>query len=697
MFQGTSLLAAVLSGGELRPRPSDYLRVALLVCLLPIFSSFSWTQALVPTSRVDNTRSNADTQETILTPGNVNSATFGHLFSDAVDYVVMAQPLYVPNVNTGHGIHNVVYVVTQADSVYAFDADNGTQLWYASMLNNVGAGATTASGANLPCGTAAGFNQEGIIGTPAIDSATNTMYLVAKTALAGVVRHHLHALDITTGNEQPGSPVLIQATSTSNKGKKTVFNSLHQKNRPGLLLLNGVVYMGFGSNYCNDSDSGWVLGYDASSLAQLAVFNTSPDTGLTSIWQSGSGLTADESGYIFVETAEAGNNSYDIQNGGQTYCNSVLKLTPDLTVADFFTPALVPFLNSNDFDLSSTGAIVLPDQSGPYPHELVAGGKYGVVYVLNRDNLGMYSPSTDQIVQEITLVQQNPNALKDVLFGSPAYWNNTVYFAPDAAPIMAFPVSGGLLGNPPGTPIETAARYTGSHSPSISANGNANGILWVISGGLNAFDAVSLKLLYNSKQAPGGRDALGTVGHFVTQTVANGKVYVTDESQTTPIPIYALEAYGSSIHRHVHQRRRAECCWRFPARKSYPGEGRRSRLRASQTRRNRKLQRRLRQGRIRHLWLFRPRLGHNRLYRQHFYNLYCAAAGWYLHPDRNCGREWNRRRKCNHHRHRHRRKRLADSRHQRRRPDRLSRISPPQADRRQGIARLRQGRLRRNR
>src|ERR1700674_57470 len=291
----------------------------LIVC--SAFLSSSFAQQPFPTSRADISRTGANTNETLLTPTNVNKNSFGRLFSFPVDYVVMAQPLYMPNVNIpGKGTHNVIYVVTEMDSVYAIDADTGSQLWYASMLN----GGTTASGTYLPCGNGPGFTQEGITSTPVIDPTTNTMYLVAKTLLNTTVRHHLHALDSTTGDERTGSPVLITATSTRNAGHITVFNSLHQKNRPGLLLLNGVLYLGFGSNSCNDGATGWVLSYDAASLSQLAVFNPSPDHGLASIWQAGTGLAADASGNIFVETAESG--TYDVPNRGQTFCNSVLKL-----------------------------------------------------------------------------------------------------------------------------------------------------------------------------------------------------------------------------------------------------------------------------------------------------------------------------------------------------------------------------------
>ncbi|MGD1214223.1 MAG: Ig-like domain-containing protein [Terriglobales bacterium] len=513
----------------------------LVVCIALLSSSFA--QLPFSTSRGDNVRDGANTNETLLTPANVNQSSFGQLFNVPVDpgvapmSTVLAQPLYMPNVKIpGQGRHNVVYVVTMADSVYAFDADNGTQLWYASMLD----GGTTASGQYLTCHYG-GFLQEGIAGTPVIDPNTTpnpTMYLVAKTVVNGTVQHNLHALDITTGLDlQP--PVQIQGQTTSNKGHVTVFNSLNQRNRPGLLLLNGVLYIGFGSNGCHVNDSsGWVFSYQESTLSPLAIFNTSPDHGLTSIWQAGNGLAADEAGNIFVETAEACPTCYDVPQGGQTYSNSVVKLAPDLTLADYFTPWTVAFLNVNDLDLSSTGALILPDQDGPYPHELVASGKQGFVYVLDRDNMGIYSANDSGVLQEFALIPgESNNENKEVQFGSPAYWNNTVYFAPNASPLLAYQLSGGLLGTPPGTPtFQTAAEYSGSHSPSISANGNSNGILWDIAGQLLAFDAGSLQLLYSTSQAPNKRDTLPPVGHFVTQTVINGKVYVATQN--------SLEAYG---------------------------------------------------------------------------------------------------------------------------------------------------------
>jgi hypothetical protein len=556
-YLGSNHPCSMLSAKIGALRTSGLCLMLLAVCVVLTPSSL-FAQQPFTTSRGDNARDAANTSETLLTPANVNKTGFGHLFSVPIDpgttpaSAILAQPLYMPNVNIpGQGVHNVVYVASMADSVYAIDADTGTQLWYASMLD----GGTTASGADLPCGYG-GFKQEGILGTPAIDTNTNTMYLVAKTLRNGVVRHDIHALDITTGNDLPGSPVLIVAQSISNKSNVMNFNSLHQKNRPGMLLSNGVLYMGFGSNGCNDSNSGWVLSYDEASLAPLGVFNTSPDWGLTSIWQSGSGLSADENGYVYASTAEAGSHGYDVPSGGQTYCHSILKLAPStLTLTDYFTPSDVLFYNQHDLDVSSAGTVVLPDQDGPYPRQIVATGKQGMIYVLNRDQMGTYyqlanlSAQPDpQIIQEVSILPNAPappGSTVSRMFGTPAYWNNALYFAPDAAPITAFPVSGGVV--PLGAPVTTPGGYAGSHSPSISANGNSNGVLWAINGTqLSAFNAcisqnpcqgfAPLQLLYTTNQAAGGRDKLPAVAHFATQTVANGKVYVA--TQTT------LEAYG---------------------------------------------------------------------------------------------------------------------------------------------------------
>ena len=518
-------------------RFTSFYRLSIAVLLCVAFVSVGSAQSPFPTSHFDNQRTAANTTETLLTPANVNSIGFGQLFNYPLDFAAVAQPLYMPNVNIpGQGTHNVVYVATMADSVYAFDADNnlGAPLWWTNFTNPA-AGITTASGQYLPCsGTA---SQEGVPGTPAIDINTNTIYLVAKTVENGTVVHRLHALDITTGQEKFGGPTLISATSVSLKGHVTVFNSLHQKQRPGLLLSNGAVYIGFGSNGCNDGDAGWLLAYDATSLQQVGVFNVSPDTGLGSIWQTGTGVSSDEFGNVYAISAET--SLFDIPNGGQSYSHTVLQFNPApaFGLNDYFTPSNVAFLNAHDLDLSSGGPVILPDQAGPYPHLMVAAGKQGTIYVLNRDAgmMGQYSPSDMNV--EINGGQELDFAVGN-MFGSPTYWNGTLYYAGNSDHIQGFSV--GASSTTPLSPapvISSPKKYQGSHSASISANGNTNGVLWVISGNnLFAFNATTLAEIYNTSHVP-ARDALTPFAHFITQTVANGKVYVGTQ---TLLQVYGL-------------------------------------------------------------------------------------------------------------------------------------------------------------
>ncbi|MGB0118979.1 MAG: Ig-like domain-containing protein [Terriglobales bacterium] len=514
-------------------------------------------QVAISTSRSDNARSGANTSETMLTPANVNKNQFGAIFSYPIDYQALAQPLYVPNVNINVNgqvsTHNVVYVATMADSVYAFDADTGVglngnpYLWWVNFTDPAN-GITTASGQYLPCsgGKTTGFTQEGIAGTPVIDTTTGTLYVIAKTMqnVNGTVTvyHYLHALDITSGAEKYGGPVQIIAQSVYN-GNPINFWSLHELNRPGLLLLNGVVYAGFGSNGCNDSDYGWLLAYDETTLQQVGSFNTSADKGLASIWQTGNGIAADEAGNIFAVTAES--TDYDVPQGGVSYCNSVLEFTNNpslqnsLSLSDYFTPDDVAYLNSHDLDLSAGGPVVLPDQTGPTTHLVVAGGKTGTLFVLNRDDLGQYNSNDGQLSAPPggTGGQEIDNEVGH-LFDSPAYWNGMLYYAADDDQIKAFELTGTYPPLSTAPVMSTPRSYVGSHSPSISANGNTDGILWVISGGnLYAFNASNLSQeLYVSTQDP-TRDKLPPVAHFATQIVANGKVFVA--TQTT-LSVYGL-------------------------------------------------------------------------------------------------------------------------------------------------------------
>ena len=502
-------------------RAARRLSVGTLLCACLLQACMAHSQVNMVTYHNDVARTGQNTNETMLTPTNVNKNNFGFRFSQSVDGAIVGQPLYLSNVSISGVTHNVVYVATLHDSVYAFDADNNSDsnslpLWQVNFTNP-DSGITTASGTFLPCQAVTGYTEAGIVSTPVIDPNTGTMYVLAKTNENGTVFHRLHALDVTTGQEKFNSPAAITASVTANNGKLSTFHSLHQMNRPALLLINGTVYAAFGSNGCNDSDHGWVLAYDAGSLQQVGVFNTTPDKGLGSIWQSGSGPAADSNGNVYVSTAEA---AFNVNTGGQDYGSSVLKLVQGLgtlSVSDYFTPYNEAFLSQWDLDLSSCGVVALPDQPGANPHLLVASGKQGTIYLLNRDNMGQFNSLGDsQIVQEL------PSAV-GAMFSTPAYWNNAVYFAGNASPIKAFSLSSGLLATPP---MAQSVRMQGGHAPTISANGNANGVLWVIAGGtFYGFDATTLKSLYNTNQA-GTRDTLSATAHFATQTVANGRVYI---------------------------------------------------------------------------------------------------------------------------------------------------------------------------
>jgi Big-like domain-containing protein len=516
----------------------------LLTSILSVTMAFlapAQFQNNVVTYHYDNARTGQNVNETWLTPANVNKASFGVRFSQPVDGYIVGQPLYLSNVAIPNaGMHNVVYVATLHDSVYAFDADNDTgpnaaPLWQVNFTDPA-AGVTTASGAYLPCPDVTAYPESGIVSTPVIDPVSGTMYVVAKTNENGTVYHRLHALDVTTGAEKFGPPAAIGGTFVSQTGANVTFNSLHAMNRPALLLNNGILYIAFGSNGCNDSAHGWVLSYDATSLLPLGIYNTSPQQGLASIWHTGSGPAADAEGYVYVSTGEG---HFTANIGGQEFGSSVLKLFQNngtLTESDYFTPYNQSMLSTNDLDLSASGVMVLPDQPGPYPHLLVASGKQGTVYLLNRDNLGQYdSVSDSQIVQELT------KAIGQ-MFSSPLYWNNTVYFSGDAHPITAYQLSNGLLQLNP-APVQSMS-LPGGHAPVMSSNGTTNGVLWVNTGKVMwAFDAVSLKGLYSTGQA-GTRDLLPVQPHFSTQMVANGKVYIGTE---TNLMVYGLLPALSSV------------------------------------------------------------------------------------------------------------------------------------------------------
>src|SRR5437870_8281094 len=506
-------------------------RMSALITILITIGAFllpgsAQAQVNLVTYHNDNARTGVNANETVLTPSNVNKNNFGKLFTQGVDGIVVGQPLYLSNISIpgSSETHNVVYVATQHDSVYAFDADNNAginaqPLWHVSFINPA-AGITTVPGTVQGCTGVTAFTELGIVSTPVIDPNTSTLYVIAKTDENGTFVHRLHALDVATGQETFNGPVKLKATFRTNTGSVATFKDLYQMNRPGLLLVNGTIYAGFGSNGCNYGNQGWVLAYDALTLQQVGAFDTSPVKGLSSIWQSGAGLTADSAGNIYAETGEGG---FDADMGGQDFGSSVLKLTQTpngLPLTDYFTPYNQATLSQMDLDLSSAGVLVLPDQPGAHPHLEVATGKQGILYLLDRDNMGHYNPAGDtQIVQEVS-----PGAGGEVN-GVPVYWNGELYVYGGVSPIKAFSLNNGLFSTTP--VVQSTTLIGGGHPATISAYGNANGILWVINGAsLQAYDAGKLKLLYGAGQA-GTRDALPTTtAHFATQTVANGKVYV---------------------------------------------------------------------------------------------------------------------------------------------------------------------------
>ncbi len=492
----------------------------------------------------DNARTGQNPNETILTPANVNPVKFGKLFSYPLDGVAHASPLYVANVSIpGRGVHNIVYVATEHDSVYAFDG-NGLSpipLWQVSLILP---GETTVPAADTGecCDIAPDI---GITGTPVIDPATGTLYVVAKTKDSSTSTYvqRLHALDISTGSEKFGGPVMIQASvpgvGDGNDGNGNVpFNALRENQRPALLLNKGVVYIGFASHGDNAPYHGWILGYDAATLQLVMVYNDTPNGSDGGIWQSGGGPAADSAGNIYFVT---GNGTFDANAGGVDYGDSVQKIRPTGTVLDYFAPHDQDTLSAADLDLGSGGALLLPDQSGGHPHLLVTAGKNGTIYLIDRDNMGQFNPNDDnQIVQSLVDIFPNPGEILGGNFSAPVYFNGFVYFGPVGASVQAFQLSNGLLSTTPSSQSSASYAFPGGML-AISSNGNTNGILWVgertsptTPGVLHAYDANNLnKELYNSDQATGSRDTLDIAAKFSIPLVANGKVYVATVSQLT--------------------------------------------------------------------------------------------------------------------------------------------------------------------
>jgi len=498
-------------------------------------------QVSVLTEHNDVSRTGQNTNEVLLSPANVNVNQFGKLFRQATDGYIVGQPLYLSGVLFPDGLtHNVVYVATQHDSVYAFDADsnsggNAAPLWYTSFISPA-AGVTSVPISDHGC-TGTRFREIGITSTPVIDPLAGTLYVVAKTIENGTHVFRLHALDVATGLDKL-PPTVISATVPNAKGTMT-FNPTFQMQRPALLLSNGGVYIGFGSNGCDTfAYHGWLLAYDATTLQQLAAFSTTPNGRQGAIWQAGGGPAADTDGTIFFAS---GNGTFDASNGGIDYGDSIVHLQLNgnaFTVLDYFTPYNQQFLADNDLDLGAGGIALLPDQDAPHTHDVIGGGKEGTVYVVDRDNMGRFNATSDrQIVQSI------PGVTTGELTSVPTYWNGSVYLSGEGDFIKQFTVSNDMLSSQPVSQTPSVFNLFGPGTPSISSTGSNRGILWAIkhsatAATLYAFDATNLaNQLYASSQATKGRDALNGVANFIPPTIANGKVYI---GGTAALTVYGL-------------------------------------------------------------------------------------------------------------------------------------------------------------
>ena len=506
------------------------------------------SQAQMTTAQVDNARTGANLNETALTPRNVNPKQFGKLFTLKVDGDVYAQPLFLAGVQIpGKGRHDVLFVATEHDSVYAFDAygNPSTPLWQVSFLKN---GATTLSEGDTQCFFIR--PEVGITSTPVIDARSGTLYVLARTKkehalAANEYYQRLHALAVTTGVEKFGGPVEIQATvrgiGEGSQDGNVAFEPLRENPRAALLLSDGMVYLSWASSCDVGPYHGWVMAYDAQSLKQRGVFNASPNADDSGIWASDTGIAADKDGNVFAAT---GNGQFDAAKGGRDYGDSLLKLrfgAQGLRLGDYFTPFNADELNKNDNDLGSGGPMLLPDQPGPHPHLLVVGGKAPMMYLLDRDHLGHFDP------------QNNNNAVQTIsthggIFGSMAYWNHNVYVLSDSDAVRDYEVKDGKL------VFKAASSFRlpdHAATPAISANGDKDGVVWVLSSKgwnspdrtavLHAADASNIAHeLYNSEQNA-GRDRAGTALRFNVPTIVNGHVYVAAKRE---VDVYGLLPAG---------------------------------------------------------------------------------------------------------------------------------------------------------
>ncbi|HEV3039336.1 MAG TPA: pyrrolo-quinoline quinone [Candidatus Angelobacter sp.] len=519
----------------------------LAICSTILGFLFALTAAFgqITTSQYDNLRTGATLTETVLTPQNVNEKQFGKLGAFKVDGAVFAQPLFVPALEIpGKGKHNVIFIATEHDSVYAFDADrpNEAPLWQVNFPDKK-QGLSTVTGRDVECPFIR--PEVGITPTPVIDMKTGTLYVLARTKIVHTFGEdeyfqHLHALAITTGVEKFGGPKQISA-SVPGKGDgsadgKVPFNALRENPRTALLLANDTLYLAWGSSCDVDPYHGWVMAYDPHTLAQKAVLNVTPDGSQGGIWTSDAGLGADANGNVYVPI---GNGTFDAASGGRDYGDSILKLAMDgnsLAIRDYFTPHDERQLNAEDADLGSSGPLLLPDQPGAHPHLLLQPSKGGAIYVIDRDRMGKFQRDRDDIIQKLPMAGGG--------YGAIAYWNHHAFFACSDDVLRDYLIQNGELKLNAQSSIKFA---NPGATPTVSANGTKNAIVWAVAtktwngpeqpAVLYAFDADHInRPLYTSEQNwPRDRAALAT--RFVVPIVVNGRVYFSARDE---VEVYGL-------------------------------------------------------------------------------------------------------------------------------------------------------------
>ena len=516
-------------------------RLLWLVCF-SLCAALASSATDVVTYHNDIARTGQNLDETILTTSNVDSSTFGKLFTFPVDGKIDAQPLYLSGVSIpGKVTHNVVYTVTENDTVYAFDADTGASLWHVSVLAK-GESPSDSHGCSQIS------PQIGITSTPVIDRASGphgTIYVVAMSKKSAKYFQRIHALDMTTGKEQFGGPVAIKAkypgTGDNSQNGFVVFDPAQYAERQGLLLLNHVIYTAWTSHCDFRPYTGWLIGYDESTLARTSVLNVTPNGNEGAIWQAGAGIASDGKNLFFLN----GNGTFDttlnkkgFPNKGD-YGNAFLKVSTannKLNVADYFTMFDTVSESDRDEDLGSGGVMVLPamkDAKGKTRRLAIGAGKDQRIYIVDRNNMGKFNPNNDDaIYQELDGVLQGGE------WATSAYFNGNVYFGPQGNNLLQFRFSKAKLSTSPVSKSAVAFTYPGT-TPSVSANGQSNGIVWAIEHSdpndvLHAYDATNLaNELYNSNQAPKQRDNFGAASHFGTPMIVNGKVYVGTTNNVT--------------------------------------------------------------------------------------------------------------------------------------------------------------------